>query len=742
MSEGVNFILGSGERLTDPIGPPGRFMPPRDAPYDAEYARTRLVAPLATAVADVDGLPQGATPNDEAVLAITLHPQYLAKTSYPNTLLGAAGLRNIGSKGVVITPEAWTKKDEPEPSSTTQLFVAGKREDIRSWQAVVEQAPATSRENEQLARVETLFLPRPEARVRLSEEDQLRSNLPIEVVLQGGSQAIVSSFREWARSLDVDLELERRIAVGGLVFLPAHTPAEAVHELARFAFVRVLRSLPRLRGIRPTVITRTGPTLRVDLPSEGPLDPDLRVAVFDGGLKPDGPLSPWASSFDVTGVGDPDDESLIHGHRVTSALLFGGLNRSGEAPRPYARVDHYRILDQASHQDPEDLFDVLPRILNVLDTKDYEFVNLSVGPKLPIEDDDPHAWTVALDDRLSDGHTLLTVAVGNDGQLDREAGNARIQPPADCVNALAVGAADSLLPSWSRAPYSCVGPGRSPGLIKPDVLGFGGSADEPFEVLDHDSGGRTVGTLGTSFAGPAALRMATGLRALLGSRLTPLAARALLVHCTTGHTLGPEDVGWGRIPEHLEDLAVCPAGAVRVLYQGTLDPAGYLRMSVPLPPEELRGLVTIRATIAYATPVDPSHSDAYSKAGLDIVFRPHSGRLANEEGSTVAKSRPFFQRKQFATEAERRSDVHKWETVLHRSDRLRGSSLQAPVFDIHYNAREAGHSGSGFERIRYSSVVTVEAPREPDLYNSVLRTYAGQLEAMTPVINIPLRVQG
>lgn len=185
---------------------------------------------------------------------------------------------------------------------------------------------------------------------------------------------------------------------------------------------------------------------------------------------------------------------------------------------------------------------------------------------------------------------------------------------------------------------------------------------------------------------------------------------------------------------------VCGPGSVRVLYQGTLDPAGYVRMPLPLPLQQLRGMVTVTATIVYAAPVDVSHSDAYTKAGVEAVFRPHSGRSASEDGVATAQSRPFFQLRQFSREAELRRDAHKWETVLHRSDRMRGSSLQAPVFDLHYNAREAGHGGRAFPRVPYAAVLSVDAPREPDLYNQVLRTYAGQLQALTPVVDVPLRV--
>lgn len=741
MAERLNFILGSGERLMEPIPAPGRFMPSRSAPYEPGYARDRLLRPVDEALSTLLATPEGATVDGDAVVTVTLHPQFLAKTSYPAAVLEAAGLRNVGSRRTIVEPEAWAAKKRRGPAPTTQLFMAARASSLASWREAIADLPVTARELEQLTRVEGLAVPTAESRLRLTESDLVADEVAVEVVLHEGDRPrVLAAFREWARAMGAEVDMDRRVVVGELAFLPARVRGGDAPDLARFAFTRVVRSMPRLRGIRPTVVTRSGPTVRLALPEQGPLDPDLRVAVFDGGLLPDGPLAPWATSLDAPGVGAADEDGLSHGHRVTSALLFGPLPRSGKAPRPYAHVDHYRVLDDLSGQDPEDLFDVLPRILGVLSTRPYQFVSLSLGPDLPMEDDDPHAWTVALDDHLAAGTTLLAVAVGNDGEKDRPSGNARIQPPADCVNALAVGAADSAGAPWDRASYSCVGPGRSPGLIKPDVLGYGGCPTRPFEVLDFDSRGRTIGTFGTSFAAPAAMRLAVGARVLLGNRLSVLGARALLIHSAEPRHDGREEVGWGRLPATLEELVVCGPGSVRVLYQGTLDPAGYVRMPLPLPPQQLRGKVTITATIVYAAPVDGSHSDAYTKAGVEVVFRPHSGRPANEDGATVAKSRPFFQLKQFSDEVDLRRDAHKWETVLNRSDRLMGTSLQAPVFDLHYNAREAGHAGRSFPKVPYAAVLSVEAPKEPDLYNSVLRSYAGQLQALTPVLDVPLRV--
>jgi len=179
---------------------------------------------------------------------------------------------------------------------------------------------------------------------------------------------------------------------------------------------------------------------------------------------------------------------------------------------------------------------------------------------------------------------------------------------------------------------------------------------------------------------------------------------------------------------------------VRVLYQGELSPSQYLRALIPLPPDEyLDGYVTIEATFCYATPIDPQDPGSYTRSGLEVTFRPHVGKFSHDD-TTVPRSQPFFRRSDFDTEQVLRNDAQKWETTLHADRRFRGTSLLQPVFDVHYNARSSGGAAKEAKKIRYALVVTVRSPRTPELYDNVLRTYAGQLEALQPIVDIPVRV--
>ncbi|WP_187414196.1 S8 family peptidase [Nonomuraea sp. PA05] len=469
------------------------------------------------------------------------------------------------------------------------------------------------------------------------------------------------------------------------------------------------------------------------------MNPDLRVAVFDGGLQQGTDLARWASSFDGQGVGSEVPALLEHGYSVTSAVLFGTLHPGEAAPQPYATVDHYRVLDDKCKSDPFELFDVLRRVDEVLRQRQYNFFNLSMGPDLPIEDDEVHSWTALLDSHLSDGHALAAIAVGNNGLENHALGEARVQVPSDCVNALGVGAADSARAGWNRARYSAIGPGRTPGRIKPDVLHFGGDQREPFMVYDQNAAPAVAATAGTSFASPAALRLALGVRAHFGERISPLGLKALLIHCADPGGYDRAEVGWGRLPQDIEPLVVCPEGKVRIVYQGDLTPSTRIRALIPLPDEQLRGNVAIAATFCYACQTDPEDPVSYTRSGLDITFRPHSAKFKDSSAADPAP-KSFFRKTLRDNERVLREGAQKWETTLNEQHSFRGSSLQSPMFDIHYTARTSGGPAKEADKIRYALVVTVTSLRTADLYDRVLTKYAGRLEALRPIVEIPVQV--
>ena len=737
----TNFLIGRGELLTHDIVGPKR-VPGKVEVYASAQARERLAPQFRRAAQALDELPAEACPGDFAVARLMMNPSFIARSYFPTGLLRSTGLASIGSRTVKVKPQAWTRKGQPQETTTTELFVAGKRQAFRNLPLWAETIDAQSDEGNDLAHIEQFSAFAPAERiVSLGGPKDRFFEVGLHLLPGEDPGLIQRAFVKFAKREDVKPHSEFDFVAGNLWYVPVEGKPRDVEKLARFAFVRAIRPVPKLRGIRP-LHRSGGPSVTCSLPTEQALSSEPRVAILDGGLPEHHPIGRWLRAYrKLDEDADDDPEGPEHGLGVTSAVLFGPIQPSGTADRPFAAMDHLRVLDQESGgEDPLELYRTLGFIEQVLLSRSYEFINLSLGPDLEVADQEVHAWTSVIDDLLSDGDTFMTVAIGNNGERDRELGYNRVQVPSDCVNALAVGAADDTGADWARASYSAIGPGRSPGVVKPDLMAFGGNpAARYFHILAPTVKPTLAPQLGTSFAAPYLLRSAVGIRAILGGDLTPLAIKALLVHAADPGRHDQIEVGWGKIPEDILDIITCPDGVARVVYQGELKPSKYLRASLPLPKEGLTGNVRLKATFCYASPTDPQDAAAYTKAGLEVVFRPDDGKI--KDGKSNAVTRGFFDLKKFATEQERRSDQGKWETVLHGAKTFRGSSLKNPVFDVHYNARNGGGRATGAEKIRYALILSVEAPKHADLYNDILRAYAKTLVPIQPKVSLPIRVR-
>jgi len=180
-----------------------------------------------------------------------------------------------------------------------------------------------------------------------------------------------------------------------------------------------------------------------------------------------------------------------------------------------------------------------------------------------------------------------------------------------------------------------------------------------------------------------------------------------------------------------------------------MEPRQYRRVPIPLPFDELPGLVTVRATFCIATETDPKDPFNYTRSGIVPTFRPHKDVRKPYVDQATGETRipvqptsaPFFKTSDEMSERELRDDAREWETVLRATKRFRGSSLSDPVFDIHYNPREGGANAGHPAEIPYALVVTVSAPRVSDLYERISGRYRTQLEPLKPVINVPIRIQ-
>lgn len=735
------FIIGKGELLTYPINAPKKRMGEKNRPYTLNEAQKVIVPQIKATAKMLDNLPVEAKPQGISVAKLTLHPAFIAKSYFPNLFLRQANLVAIGSKTELITPRKQVKKKASTHSETTQIFVAGTQEAFNELEryasSLYQEHPAAL----QFAEIEEFSAMQPSDRIKL----QTQSNgnvfeVALHLLPDSNTQTLLKYFVVYANSIGYKVVTQYQFIAGGLLFLAVEGSPEGIEHLAFFSLMRVIRPMPFIRANRP--IGR-GAAVSVDfnLPTADPVSKEPKVAILDGGLPEEHILGKYVNRYFLADEKASDVEDYNHhGLGVTSAFLFGPIEPGSTASRPYAYVDHHRVLDTLSNEeDPYELYRTLQNIEDILSSKLYQFINLSLGPDLAVEDGEVHAWTAIIDGLLSDGNTLMTVAVGNNGKMDKALRLDRVQVPSDCVNVLSVGATDHTGADWSRAEYSARGPGRSPGRRKPDVVGFGGCAKEYFHHVVPGKKTQLAVNLGTSFAAPFVLRTAVGIRAVLGNEVRPLTIKGLLVHASESHSiLDAIDIGWGRIPEDINKIITCEDGVARIIFQGVLKPGKFLRAPIPLPKSQLEGKVKITATFCYASPVDAQDASAYTKAGLEITFRPHENKF--NEGAVNPTSQTFFPSGEFKTEAEMRDDLGKWETVLHAGNTYRGTSLMGSTFDIHYNAREGGGVAlTSAEQIPYALIITVEAPKHPKLYEEILGAHA-LLKAIEPQVAIPLSV--
>jgi hypothetical protein len=594
-----------------------------------EEAQKKLIAHIEAIVQAVTQLPAGACPGDYVVLVLALHPEASGSIDFP--LQWLPPLRVLGSCPAWISSRplaAGQERHKKDP--TINCYVAIQKQGIAALAEKIRNgAPDLDRF---LACLTAIELIRPEKLLKTLRDKALhpgreRFEIALHLFSEESEGFPLDDFCVYAEALGFRVKREHRFLTQKLLFVPVRGPREKLPDLARFTFIRQIQEAPRMRPFMPRsdVVHKD-----LQLPLGEPVSRAPRVAIFDGGLPEAHPIAPsfitrYVSS-NPTAENTPGGDE--HGLGVTSAFLFGPLPSADEVKRPYAPVEVFRLVDDENDEDTEDfqMYRSLEYVRKVLTEGEYEFVNISVAPQVSTEDNNVHAWTTVLDELACRKHLFITVAGGNNGSLS----NPRIEVPGDGVNVVSVGAADRQNRPWKRAPYAAQGPGRSPALVKPDLVVFGGTEKEPFRVLAPGEGICTAAETGTSFAAPYLLRHAVGLRVLGGEALSVLTIRALLIHYADRGGNGVLDVGWGCPPSPEVIISGIP-GEVRLVYQGKIALGYKIQADVPVPGSDFQGPVRIEGTFCYMSPVSHHDPVAYTKAALDIDFIPRGNAASGSE---------------------------------------------------------------------------------------------------------------
>lgn len=740
---GKHPILANGELYAEPISK-SIGGGDKERPHEYAEAKQRIVEAIDILQQKINDANEVFL--DEKVLCIRLEPKFEAKSYVPYSVVSAMSNGNpriVGGRKYTIHTDDdevsaklyFVRTSDAGICQLKEIIQSGERDHIEQWRL-------------QLQTLHTIDLLDPEEKVmgfdpnwETGSAEFVLHPLPSkvdDVLSEFFIHSGISKSRARIKTYDDGITfISAKCTKDNIKCARGYNPLRAVHPMGRITLSPVRT---RNSGTCPTVL-------------ESREIPTTRIGVFDGGTDDTIPLlKDYVTAIDGTSAAAVD-EYLEHGSGVCSAILYGNLaGKTGSdiLDPPCVSVDCYRVFPLSDPYDYE-LYEAIDLIENVVPNEpNIKLYNLSFGPEGAILDDSISRFTYALD-KLAyevppDSHNpLFVVAVGNDGELPHPFN--RIQSPSDIVNGLGIGAY-TLDASGNKIPagYSCQGPGREGGKTKPDLLDFGGSIDHPFIVpaLDHAT---VSGMYGTSFAAPMVTGKIGKLMAL-SDKVSPHMGRTLMIHnAASAECAFPKDQrGFGFSPTDVTDVLECTDNHVTIMYSGSILPTQYLSLPIFAPHiNEMSGLVTISWTVSVVVAPYGNDPDAYTNNCLEDTFVPHSMifnfykkghkpeklNLLNEEnivrvkelinGGYKQSGAPVSHPAKLAwDESDLRTVDLKWDTVIHKSLRMRSSSLFNPFLTLH----AIGRNGFDSEEIRYNVAISIDAPNySGSLYDAVLQTY-------------------
>lgn len=759
-------LLAKGELLAREVPYSGGFSE-KEPVWSYEEAKARLLPQLEATTQAAEALPQNRRVESGIFFTVDLDCAYIAKSYYPKVFFDRAKWDLHGS--IEISQKERNNHIFSKPKVSRRLFFKANIEDLHSTlETLQNDAFATQEEFKSIPRLYNIRMHSPEEKlINVINDDKSILEVITHPLGDSDWRTLVALLQQEFADKNYPMELfnwDMGSHLGGPRFLPMLVSKQSALSLATFNPIRAIRPIPRVAFPRfASSGSFKGPD--INKPIDFRLQNTPCIGIFDGGVDTSIPqLGPWVIQEDIT-PNPATIESIEHGTAVCGAILYGDKPQLATTP-PLFLAKSFRVLPAPNPTSIPDL-DLYALIVAIEETvraeenQDIKTYVLSFGPDKPIEDKEIDLFTATLDRLAFELDILFVVAAGNAGEFSPPFN--RIQPPADIVNGLGIGAfvhTEDKKPI--RTSYSCLGPGRSGNCVKPDIHMFGGDSREPFTVFLAGKSGDCAKTQGTSFAAPLACNLVGHLlyRASDHSTLTPQTAKALMIHKAITHDGWKPNWGWGALEHDIDDLVACTKNKVTILYNGDLPIGRKTVLPIPLPSHVI-GSKTIRLswTLVYATDIAPSMPDEYTLGGADVKFRPNCDiftyTVGNDKNridksvnplryqelvaSNVIKkdrlpaSESVNCKKFYLTEAERRK-FGVWDTTKHYWTKFKhAKSLKDPILDIHAQARSDWQYDKFRPKvIKYACVVTIECRAPLDIY--------GAVQAMVPAL-VPVHLR-
>lgn len=756
-------LLSKGEALRIDVTAPRQSGGTKFEPQTAEQAREILLPLLQKTVATGFSLNQKLR-GERLYIEARLLPNYIAASSFPSELLTQIGAVAVGSRadqGIYKTKSKETK------TGTRRMILSVDDRGLQALLELIQYGGQTKREKQAFHEIRTLdyiSLSTPPTTLLDSESATWEAVLHPEIEIAGKvvatGDAVLGKWFQLVEELGGQPNRKYVRTVGGLTFMALTLRGDSIKLAAQFNPLRVLRPMPEIR-IRPKIGRRSASVFLPPTPTSYPTNLP-RVAVFDGGIARQTSLFP-NSSIALTPE-DPDLTDLAHGTGVTGIAMYGLVKPGDTASAPPLPVDSYRVLPTPNNPNDPDEYWIVDQIDKIVRETRPAIINLSIGLELAVDDKEPDYWTSKLDEIAWEYDTLFVVAAGNYGHLPQNTGLHRVQVPADMANGLSVGATDSLPPTrpWVRAPYSSMGPGRQGSRIQPICVQFGGVANNEFPLLTAD--GTFLYDAGTSYAAPLVTHALSQLSTHLPNH-NPSVLRAFTTHFSERHPTHKrvrDEVGYGRAPLSFEQNLVCGADEVHVLYTDEVRRGELLGYQVPIPIGST-GDLEVRITLAYASPVNPKEPTEYTRASIELAFRPDARKysfrppkdlasksqvhdLGSKEALKLLKDgwkpgqEPITRGlgTSGAIPEGQLRDEGKWETIRHTRISLKTGNYSDSRIEVSYLARQDGALDNARTAVPFALLITVvDKSKSGTLYDDVRRQFA----VLQPMQRAQTRIQ-
>ena len=127
---------------------------------------------------------------------------------------------------------------------------------------------------------------------------------------------------------------------------------------------------------------------------------------------------------------------------------------------------------------------------------------------------------------------------------------------------------------------------------------------------------------------------------------------------------------------------------------------------------------------------NPAHKHGRTGELAEWVSRTHSQRHAQPAGASPRRSSQPAKTGHFYSATNRTFLLGVDKDIL-RDD---------PCNKVHYNARLEGRNFAPDKELAYALVVSVQAKKISDLYDTIVRKFAPLIEPLRPVVEIPITV--